>query len=122
MNISFKNWLVANVALVLVIIGVLIGAMLIIAPDAVSIVEEDAAIIALLIMVAASLIFAGVIATYAYRNFDDVVSRKTRYRHSKSELQTGRIGYWCWTYFFSFLTLAAGSFLLLMIIGAIFGF
>lgn len=121
MNISMKNWLVANVGLFIPIFGLLIGLMFLIAPEAVDVFEEDAAIIAMLIMIVASLVSAGIIATYAYRNFDDIVSRKMRYRSSKAELQTGRFAYWFVSLFFSFLALIARSFLLLMIIGAIFG-
>jgi len=75
MGISFKNWCVANVAVFILVFGALIGVMLGVAPDASEILSEDAGIIAFLVLLAASLVFAAVIATYAYRNFDDVVSR-----------------------------------------------
>ena len=114
-----KNWLVANVGLFIPLFGLLIGLMFIIAPDATDMMED--LVVVLLILIAGSLVFAGFIATYAYRNFDDVVSRRMKYRHSKAELQSGRFAYWLVIYFYSLLALLAGSFLLLMIIGAIFG-
>lgn len=118
MGISFKNWCVANVAIFILIFAILIGVMLAIAPDAAEILE-GAGIIVFLGLLAASLVFAAVIATYAYRNFDDVVSRRTKFRHSRADLQTGRFTYWCVSFFFSFLALAAGSFFLMLVVGAI---